>query len=261
VTAGGVLAVFAHPDDESLLAGGTLAACARARLDVGVLSLTRGELGEAAEPGHDDLATVRARELEAAGRILGATWTECLPFPDGALEWADAGAVREVVAERIARHEPGAVITFSPEGLYWHADHLATHRITVEAVAEAAGAASLYGATWPAGLAGRVVDEARERGRPAELWGLDPTAFGAPEETITTVLDVSAHLETKLAALGAHRTQLGSDHLLSNLPPDLAATLLGREYFVELRSPAGSADWLAAAANLPTSQVPEGLGG
>ena len=50
MTGGGVLAVFAHPDDESLLAGGTLAACAKAGLDVGLLSLTRGELGEIADP-------------------------------------------------------------------------------------------------------------------------------------------------------------------------------------------------------------------
>ena len=122
MTAGGVLAVFAHPDDESLLAGGTLAGCARAGLEVGLLSLTRGELGEIADPAlatRDDLPAVRARELEAAGRLLGVSWTECLEFPDGSLEWAAQDAVRAALAQRIADRAPRAVITFAPEGLYW----------------------------------------------------------------------------------------------------------------------------------------------
>ena len=261
MTAGGVLAVFAHPDDESLLAGGTLAACARAGLDVGLISLTRGELGEIADPAlatRDDLPAIRAGELEAAGRVLGASWTECLDFPDGSLEWAARDAVREAVAGRIAEHAPRAVITFAPEGLYWHPDHLTTHRLTVEAVAGASGDLWLYGATWPIGLAERVVSELQAAGLAAGLWGLEPAAFGAQEEAITTVLDVSAHLSTKLAALRAHRTQLTADHLLSTMPRDLAAKLLAREYFVRLRSPAASQDWLPEATNLPT---PETLGG
>ena len=262
MTAGGVLAVFAHPDDESLLAGGTLAACVRAGLEVGLLSLTRGELGEIADPAlatRDDLPAVRARELEAAGRILSVSWTECLEFPDGSLEWAAPDAVRAAVAERIADRSPHAVITFAPEGLYWHADHRTTHRLTVEAAARVSEPLWLYGATWPAGLAERVVAELQARGQATDLWGIAPAAFGAEEGAITTVLDVSAHLSAKLAALRAHRTQLGSGHLLSTLPPDVAGKLLGREYFVRLRSPAESPEWLPAAANLPTLETHGGL--
>jgi LmbE family N-acetylglucosaminyl deacetylase len=185
MSGGGALAVFAHPDDESLLAGGTLAACAKAGLDVGLLSLTRGELGEIADPAlatRDNLAAVRAGELEAAGRALGASWTECLDFPDGSLEWAPASEVREAIAHRIADHRPRAVITFASEGLYWHPDHLATHRLAVEAAAGGPDPAWVYGATWPLGLAERLVSEVGARGLAAELWGLEPTAFGAEEE-------------------------------------------------------------------------------
>jgi LmbE family N-acetylglucosaminyl deacetylase len=259
---GGVLAVFAHPDDESLLAGGTLAACARAGLDVGLLSLTRGELGEIADPAlatRDDLAAVRAGELEAAGRILGASWAECLDFPDGSLEWAAADAVRDTVAGRIAEHGVRAVITFASEGLYWHPDHLATHRLTVEAAARASEPVWLYGATWPLGLAERLVAELQARGLGAGLWGLEPAAFGAEEDAITTVLDVSDFLSAKLAALRAHRSQLNSDHLLSKIPDDLATQLLGREYFIRLASPAASEDWLADVTDLPTSETLGGL--
>jgi LmbE family N-acetylglucosaminyl deacetylase len=256
MTAGGVLAVFAHPDDESLLAGGTLAACAEAGVDVGLLSLTRGELGEISDPGlatRVDLAAVRTGELEAAGRALGASWTECLDFPDGSLEWAPADEVRGAVAHRIAEHGPRAVITFAPEGLYWHPDHLATHRLTVEAVAGAPGSPWLYGATWPIGLAERLASELRGLGLAAELWGLDPAAFGAEEEAITTVLDVSPFLSAKLAALRMHRTQLGPEHLLSAMPDEVAARLLAREYFVRLEAPGASPEWLLEVTHLPTS--------
>jgi N-acetyl-1-D-myo-inositol-2-amino-2-deoxy-alpha-D-glucopyranoside deacetylase len=264
MTAGGVLAVFAHPDDESLLAGGTLAACAGAGVDVGALSLTRGELGEIADPAlatRDDLGAVRAGELAAAGRALGASWTECLDFPDGSLEWAPADEVREAVAQRISDHRPRAVITFAPEGLYWHPDHLATHRLTVEAVAGASEPLWLYGATWPAGLAERLVSEVRALGLAVDLWGLDPAAFGAEEESITTVLDVRPVLAAKLAALRAHRTQLGSEHLLSTMPDEVASKLLSREYFVRLQAPGESADWLLEVTHLPTSEPLGGLYG
>jgi LmbE family N-acetylglucosaminyl deacetylase len=264
MTGGGVLAVFAHPDDESLLAGGTLAACAEAGMDVGLLSLTRGELGEIADPElatRDDLAAVRAGELEAAGRALGASWTECLDFPDGSLEWAAANEVREAVARRIADHGPRAVITFAAEGLYWHHDHLATHRLAVEAVAGASDPLWLYGATWPVGLAERLTSEVRALGLSAGLWGLEPAAFGAEEETITTVLDVSPFLAAKLAALRAHRSQLGSEHLLATIPDAVAAKLLAREYFVRLESPGESQDWLPEVTHLPTSELLGGLFG
>jgi LmbE family N-acetylglucosaminyl deacetylase len=264
MTSGGVLALFAHPDDESLLAGGTLAACAEAGVDVGLLSLTRGELGEIADPAlatRDDLAAVRAGELEAAGRVLGASWTECLDFPDGALEWASADEVREAIVNRIADHGPRAVITFASEGLYWHPDHLATHRLAVEAVAGVEDPLWLYGATWPVGLAERLVSEVRALGLAADLWGLQPTAFGAEEDAITTVLDVSPFLAAKLAALRTHRTQLGSEHLMSTMPDEVAAKLLDREYFVCLQPPGESQDWLPEVTHLPTSEPLGGLFG
>jgi N-acetyl-1-D-myo-inositol-2-amino-2-deoxy-alpha-D-glucopyranoside deacetylase len=246
VSTAGVLAVFSHPDDESLLAGGTLAACAQAGLDVGVLSLTRGEAGESADPAvatPGDLASVRTRELEQASRALGASWTECLDFPDGSLQWVPAGALTEVVEQRIAEHRPEAVITFAPEGLYWHPDHLTTHRVTVEAVA-AGDSPRVYGATWPRGLAERIASELAARGLGAQLWGLEPATFGAEEDTISTVLDVGRFLPTKLEALRRHRSQLSAEHLLATIPDEMAGRLLGREYFVRLHAPNRSPDWL-----------------
>jgi LmbE family N-acetylglucosaminyl deacetylase len=119
----------------------------------------------------------------------------------------------------------------------------------------------LYGATWPVGLAERLVSEVRALGLTAELWGLEPTAFGAEEETIATVLDVSPFLAAKLAALRMHRTQVGSEHLLSTMPDEVASKLLSREYFVRLQAPGESGDWLVEFSHLPTSEPLGGLYG
>ncbi|MBA3306600.1 MAG: PIG-L family deacetylase, partial [Thermoleophilaceae bacterium] len=85
-----VVAVVAHPDDESLIAGGTLASAADAGTPTGAVSLTRGELGPIADPRLATRATlgdVREAELEAAAAVLGLSWTACLDLPDGELPW------------------------------------------------------------------------------------------------------------------------------------------------------------------------------
>jgi N-acetyl-1-D-myo-inositol-2-amino-2-deoxy-alpha-D-glucopyranoside deacetylase len=242
-----VVAVFAHPDDESLLVGGTLAACAKAGLEVGVLSLTRGELGPGGDPASatpEDLGAARALELQAAADALGASWAECMAYPDGELGSLSADELAAALRRRLAERRPAAVITFAPEGLYWHPDHVAVHRITAEAVA-AERSTWLYGATWPTGLAASVVAELASRGAPTDLWGLDPRAFGADPASITTTVDVSAFLPAKLRALRSHRSQLGPDHALTTLPAEVAERLLAREYFVRLHPREATRDWLS----------------
>lgn len=233
-----VLAVFAHPDDESLLAGGTLAACAAAGMTVGIVSMTRGELGVAgASEAADEaaLGDLRERELIQAAGVLGAAWARCLDFPDGELGSVDRAHAATVLRD-LTDAQPRAVLTFSIEGLYWHPDHIAVREI----VRSAFSAASVYELSWPEGLLARAVGELRRRGLPADVWGLDPSAFGAPSGAISRELDVSRFLELKLRALRCHRSQLLAGHALAELPCDLALELLGREWFVTC--PRG--DWL-----------------
>jgi LmbE family N-acetylglucosaminyl deacetylase len=249
--AGGVLAVFAHPDDESLLAGGALAACAAAGRRVAIVSMTRGERGPSDNPGSgrpSSLAEVREAELLAAADALGASSAECLDFPDGELADADEREAVRALATLVEREGPEAVISFSEEGLYWHPDHLAVSRFLIAAIellGENAAPMWVYGATWPEGHAGRLVSLARARGLAADLWGIAPDAFGAPPDSITTTLDVRPFLPAKLAALHCYASQIAPSHLLSALPDDLAEQFLGREYFVRLRSGQPSRlDWL-----------------
>jgi LmbE family N-acetylglucosaminyl deacetylase len=247
--AGGVLAVFAHPDDESLLAGGVLAACAAAGLRVAIVSMTRGERGPTETAGGDrPLGEIRAGELRAAARALGASAAECLDYPDGELPDVDEEGASHALATVLERERPKAVLSFSEEGMYWHPDHLAVSRFLIAAVellGKNAEPIWVYGATWPEGHAGRLVSLARDRGLAADLWGIAPDAFGAPADSITTALDVRPFLPEKLAALHCYASQIGPSHLLSALPDDLAEQFLGREYFVRLRSGQPSRpDWL-----------------
>lgn len=255
--AGGVLAVFAHPDDESLLAGGVLAACAAAGRRVAIVSMTRGERGPTELPGFTDrraLGDVRESELLAAARALGASSAECLEYPDGELAGADEEQAARTLAALLEREQPEVVITFSDEGLYWHPDHLAVSRF-LNAALELPGSGGagvwLYGATWPEGHAGRLVSLMRTRGLSTDLWGLEPDAFGAPSHSITISPDVRRFLPAKLAALRGYASQIGPSHLLSALPDDLAEKFLGREYFVRIRPERSEQDWLAEALPNP----------
>jgi LmbE family N-acetylglucosaminyl deacetylase len=246
-----VLAVFAHPDDESLVAGGTLAACAAAGRDVVLVCATRGEQGPIAEAGlatRDTLAAVREAELREAARALGAGAVECLGYPDSGLRWCDRKAIVGDLVDALRRWRPGAVLTFGPEGLYWHRDHVAVHAFTLAALEAVAGeglAPAVYYATWPEGWAGQLVAALAARGLAVDLWGLHPSDFGAPPASITTAVDVRPFLGAKLRALRSHRSQLGPGHLFRVIPDDLAEEFLGREYFVRARPGPGGEDWFA----------------
>jgi LmbE family N-acetylglucosaminyl deacetylase len=228
---GGVVAVVAHPDDESLIAGGTLALAAQAGAATGVVSLTRGEEGPIAEEmtvASGKLGEVRESELERAGRELGVTWTACLRHPDGELPWVDHEAAADELFALLAPHEPSVVLTFGPDGLYWHPDHVAAREIAVLAAGRLDGHVHVYEAAWPRGLMASLVAAAADRGLPVGLWGLEPDAFGS-DRTPTVVIDVRPALARKLAALRAHRSQIGADHLFAALPADVAERFLGFE--------------------------------
>jgi LmbE family N-acetylglucosaminyl deacetylase len=251
--AGGVLAVFAHPDDESLLAGGVLAACAAAGRRVAIVSMTRGERGPTELPGltgRAALGEVREAELRAAARALGASSADCLEYPDGELADVDEEQAARALARLLEQERPELVISFSDEGLYWHPDHLAVFRF-LDAALELLGSSGaqpwLYGATWPEGHVSRLVSLMRARGLAADLWGIEPDAFGAPADSITISLDVRPFLAAKLAALRGYASQIGPNHLLTTLPDDLAQEFLGREYLVRVRPGESQREWLAEA--------------
>ena len=211
-----ILAVFAHPDDESIACGGTLARAADAGARVTLVCASHGTLGSISDPKlvkGGDLTAVRARELGDAAQILGIQEVILLEHEDGYLRW-NAPEFDADLAAVLARLDPDAVITFDADGLYWHGDHIGLHERTTRAV-EAMGskAPPLYYVTLPQGAMRGVVEAAGARG--GELaddtfWGIDPDAFGADTVPPTFTVDVGIWADRKLAAIQAHRTQVGA---------------------------------------------------
>jgi LmbE family N-acetylglucosaminyl deacetylase len=123
-----LLGVFAHPDDETICAGGTFAKYASAGAEVHVVSLTKGEAGQirdASAATRRTLGAVREKELHAAGHALGITETRCLDYPDGGLSAIDSTVLRRVASTLIAEIDPDVVVTFGADGFSGHPDHVA----------------------------------------------------------------------------------------------------------------------------------------
>jgi LmbE family N-acetylglucosaminyl deacetylase len=123
-----VLAVFAHPDDETVCAGGTLAKYANAGAEVRVVSLTKGGAGQIRDAGAATRATLtaaREREFHAAGQQLGLTETRCLDYPDGELPGIDRQVLVDLASRMLDELDPDVVITFGPDGFSGHPDHVA----------------------------------------------------------------------------------------------------------------------------------------
>jgi LmbE family N-acetylglucosaminyl deacetylase len=228
---GGVLAVFAHPDDESLACGGLLARCADDGLPSTVVCLTRGA-GVPPDPG---LAITRTRELEAAGAVLGLTEVVLLDYRDGYLPWEDVAAVERDIAQTIRRRRPEVVVTFGDDGLYWHPDHIAVYERTTAAVAAlGTDAPALFYVTMPSGAVRALVDAVSARtggqGR-MHVLGIDqPGAFGADAGAATHSLDVRSVAGRKLLALRCHASQVAGGALALATDRD-AADFLGIELY------------------------------
>ncbi len=123
-----MLGVFAHPDDETLCAGGTLAKYASAGAEVSAVALTRGGAGQirdAAVATRTTLGAVRERELAAAGKELGLAGTRCLDHPDGGLAGIDGRILIGQASQLLGEFDPDVVITFGPDGFSGHPDHTA----------------------------------------------------------------------------------------------------------------------------------------
>lgn len=136
-----MLGVFAHPDDETVCAGGTLAKYASAGAEINVVSLTKGGAGQirdASVATRATLTAVREKELDAAGIELGIAGTRCLSYVDGSLAGIDPQALTRLASELISEFDPDVVITFGPDGFSGHPDHVAVGAAVTSACCEMA---------------------------------------------------------------------------------------------------------------------------
>ena len=226
-----LLAVFAHPDDETFRPGGTLALLARQGVRVEVLTFTHGEAGSCGDPplcAPDELPTVRERELLSACAVLGIQPPHLLDYADGHLHEADPETMIAHILSVVNEVSPQVLLSFGPDGLSGHLDHIAVGLWTNEAFRRAEGIAALYTVAVPQSLAQRL-----------DMRQIHPIA----DEAIALTVDVSSVWETKLAAMRCHATQLSSSPMMS-APIERQRLFFGREYFVRAAMRGSAADFL-----------------
>lgn len=233
-----VLAVFAHPDDESLACGGTLARLSDAGVRVVLICASHGEAGsisDAALVPDGDLGGVRMRELREAAAVLGIADVIVLDHSDGNLRWKDSPQFENEIVDAVRRYRADAVITFDEDGLYWHIDHIGVHDRTWDAVASmGADAPPLYFVTMQRGVMRGIVDAAQLKNgltSASSFWGITPDAFGLSAPTPSFVIDVRDWVPRKLAALRCHRTQMGPNNPMVCIDDEAARQWLGLEQF------------------------------
>ncbi len=253
-----LLAIFAHPDDESFGPGGTLAKYADEGVDVHLVCATRGESGES---DIDDwgtceaLACQREKELRCAASVLGLTEVHILNYRDSgmagspanqhpqALAQAEPEVLAREVAEFMCRLKPQVALTFDPYGGYGHPDHIAMHRATVDAfdlLPEAERPRKLYFVAFSRALLRWMV-------RLMPLFGVDPTTVGKNHDVnlresvvhelpVTTKVDIGDYYDVKQQAAACHSSQLsGPGTLWGRLPEWLVRRLQSTETFYRAR--------------------------
>ena len=246
-----LLAVLAHPDDESLGIGGTLAKYAAEGVETYLVTATRGERGwrgdAAADPGLEAFGKVREAELLAAATILDVREVQFLNYIDGDLDRANsAGAIGQIAAH-LRRVRPQVVLTFGPEGAYGHPDHMAISQFTLAALVAAADPTWQPDGSHPPHRVAKLyfmADTHAGMARYTALFGdlvmpvdgVDRRFPGWPEWMMSAVLDTDAHWRTTLRAILCHQSQIGAlDNLVTACEKDHAA-LLGRQYFIRALS-------------------------
>ncbi|WP_375476959.1 N-acetyl-1-D-myo-inositol-2-amino-2-deoxy-alpha-D-glucopyranoside deacetylase [uncultured Jatrophihabitans sp.] len=273
-----LLLVHAHPDDETITSGATMASYAAAGAQVTLLTCTLGEEGEILEPElaqleaaqADQLGGYRIGELTAAMAALGVVDHR---FLGGAGRFRDSGmmgtpanaharafwradaepavfdAAVAAAVEVVREVRPQVMITYDDNGDYGHPDHIMAHRVATAAAERAADPAYGAGTPWqvekfywtatPKSLLRRGFEAVGAADLPFGVASVDDLPFGVEDDVITTVVDGVEFAEAKLAALRAHRTQIAVDGPFFALSNMLGREAVGVEHFRLIRGRLG----------------------
>lgn len=214
-----LLAVFAHPDDETFRPGGTLALLARQGVRVQVLTATRGQAGSCGDPPlctPEELHAVREGELRCACAVLGLEPPRLLDYDDGGLAKADPEQITMEILAIVNEIRPQVLLSFGPDGLSGHLDHITIGQCAAQAWDHSGEIAARYTIAIPRTLAEQL-----------EMRQIHPV----PDEQISQRVDISPAWEVKRAAMDCHATQRAATPLLS-MPVERQRLFFGCEYFV-----------------------------
>ena len=256
-----LLLVHAHPDDETINNGVTMAKYAASGAQVTLVTCTRGEEGEVlvtelanlASDKDDKLGEHREVELKDAMAQLGINDFRFLGAPNK--KWRDSGMMGTPQNERgnvfwqadldEASHElvkiileiqPQVLITYDEFGGYGHPDHIKAHRVAMRAAELAANqgwqVSKIYWNTMPRSVIQMGIEKMKEVG--SDFFGAesaDDLPFAKPDELVTTVVNAPEFVEQKLAAMKAHATQISVDGPFFALSNNLGLSVWGDEYY------------------------------
>ena len=231
-----LLAILAHPDDETLALGPTLAKYAAEGVETFLLAATRGQSGrfrgirqnDARHPGPAALADIRESELRAAAGVLWVREVTVLDYHDQQLDRANPAEVIDTLAGHIRRIRPQVAITFPPDGAYGHPDHIAISQFALSAIVTAADPAfrpgsgpeaqpyatpKLYYIAWTERI--WAVYQATFGPAMTTVDGTERHAVAWPEWSVTTTIDTRGFAPTVWRAIMCHESQVGGH---ANLP-------------------------------------------
>jgi N-acetyl-1-D-myo-inositol-2-amino-2-deoxy-alpha-D-glucopyranoside deacetylase len=269
-----LLFVHAHPDDESIGTGATMAKYAGEGAGVTLVTCTLGELGEIIPPDladlswdrDDRLGEHRIGELAAACAALGVTDHRFLGGPGrwhdsgmmgtpsndaaGSFWRADVDEAARALLEVIMDVRPAALVTYDANGFYGHPDHIQAYRVSWRAFELADGLVrKFYATAVPKSVLAESIKIMRESGAGGSgepggagflaVDSADDLPFGIPDEQVTTEIDARDYLEAKLAALRAHRSQIAVDSPFFALSDLVGRRAFGQEYYTLLAGPRG----------------------
>jgi len=263
-----LMIVHAHPDDEVIGSGGTLAHYSDEGINTVLVTATLGEEGEIVvadmdtPENHARLAEIRLEELRKATEIIGIKHQEFLGYRDSGMvntpsnehpasfHQADLDEATGRLVRLVRAYKPQVLISYNAVGGYGHPDHIACYKVTLAAF-DAAGDSARYPDAGPAWTPLKLYEMSRPREQAQQGWeqmrarGLktpldnpdyDIARFTVPMAQITSALDVSKHMERKRTALLEHRTQIAIDGPFFAMPEDIGRQWFGAEYFTLLQS-------------------------
>ena len=243
----------AHPDDEVISTGGTIARAAAQGHRVVLVVATNGDHGEVPDDlgSHETLVERRRAETEASAEVLGIARVVWLGYTDsGMTGWdqnehpesfhrADPAEAGERLAEVLREESADALTIYDWHGNYGHPDHIAVHRVGL-AAARLVPSVRVLEATMNRDAFVRMIEEARAAGAPETDTDFDPAGpaddgnpMGTPEAELTLAVDVAAYLGAKREAMRCHRSQIEDTSFFLQMPDDVFARSFGTEWFIE----------------------------
>jgi LmbE family N-acetylglucosaminyl deacetylase len=247
-------AVFfhAHPDDEAIQTGGTMARMAAEGHRVVLVTATRGELGEVPDgilaPG-ETLAERRAVELASACDVLGVKRHEYLGYGDSGMAgeasnddpacfWqADVEEAATRLASILDDERADVFATYDENGGYGHPDHIQVHRVGLRAAARA-DTARVFMATMNRDYMLALADRADDLGLalPEDQRSMLDT-MGVRADRITAAVNVSDYLDKKRRAMEVHASQIADSSFFLSMPPEAFAAVWGTEWYIRVGAP------------------------